>query len=111
MDALEAVTPIDGRYRKQVEPLAEVFSEKALIRYRVTVEGEYLIALTEETNLKTGALTDAEKQQVRALYSLSTQDAQLVKDIEFKGHGAIKATNHDVKAVEYFLKKNFKNRP
>ena len=98
LSALTAVSPIDGRYRGKTDCLAPYFSEYALIRYRVRVEIEYFIALT--TFLK---VFDVESiaSKLRAIYQDFTEaDAQRVKDIE-------KVTNHDVKAVEYFIKEKF----
>lgn len=101
MNALFAISPIDGRYRKQVEPLANYFSEKALINYRTRIEIEYFIALC---NIPLEGLVDFDKnnfETLRDIYrNFSEKDAQEVKDIE-------KITNHDVKAVEYFIKKKF----
>lgn len=96
MNSLESVSPVDGRYRSKTESLSKYFSEGALIRYRVKVEVEYYIALN---NLLNGSCKDAE--QMRDIYrNFSLENAQEVKDIE-------KTTNHDVKAVEYFLKRQF----
>ncbi len=101
LTVLNAVSPIDGRYRKQVEGLAYYFSEAALINYRVFVEVEYFIALCD---LPLPQLKDFDHSKVEELRALcrdfSFQDAQEVKDIEG-------VTNHDVKAVEYYLKKKF----
>ncbi len=108
MDKLEAISPIDGRYRRYTEPLTEMFSEKGLIRYRVKVEGEYLLFLSEHPQIGTRAFSDEEKDLVRRLYDVSTEDAGVVKAIEIKGYRGIKATNHDVKAVEYFMKDRLK---
>ncbi|MBQ3804315.1 MAG: adenylosuccinate lyase [Prevotella sp.] len=98
LDLLTAISPIDGRYRGKTASLASYFSEYALIRYRVRVEIEYFITLCE---LPLPQLKDFDKSlfpQLRAIYEQFTeQDAQRVKDIE-------KVTNHDVKAVEYFIK-------
>ena len=97
-----AVSPIDGRYRRQVEDLSLYFSEYALIKYRVRVEIEYFIALCELPleQLKGFAKEDFEK--LRDIYrNFSGEDGQKVKDIE-------KVTNHDVKAVEYIIKDEFK---
>ena len=98
LDILTAISPIDGRYRGKTESLAEYFSEYALIRYRVRVEIEYFITLCE---LPLPQLAEFDKTlfpQFRGIYeNFSEQDAQRVKDIE-------KVTNHDVKAVEYFIK-------
>jgi len=100
-NALEAVSPIDGRYHKKTASLSPFFSEKALIKYRVKVEVEYFIGLCE---LPLPQLKDVDKakfESLRALYTdFSTADAQAIKDIE-------KVTNHDVKAVEYFIKDKF----
>ncbi len=101
LDLLTAVSPIDGRYRNKTQSLAAYFSEYALIRYRVHVEIEYFIALCE---LPLPQLLQFDKSlypNLRALYeNFSEADAQRVKDIE-------KVTNHDVKAVEYFIKESF----
>jgi adenylosuccinate lyase len=98
---LNAVSPIDGRYRSKTESLSAYFSEEALIRYRVLVEIEYFIALCE---LPLPQLTEVKPtvfSNLRGLYeNFSTADAQAIKDIE-------QTTNHDVKAVEYFIKQAF----
>ena len=98
---LNAISPIDGRYRKTTEPLGDYFSEGALIKYRVRVEIEYFIALCQ---LPLPQLADFDKNRfddLRDIYRhFSLEDAQRAKDIE-------KTTNHDVKAVEYFLKEKF----
>lgn len=98
---LTAISPIDGRYRKKVEKLDEYFSEFGLIRARVMVEVEYFIALCE---LPLPQLKDFDHSKFEALRNIvrnfQVADAQEIKDIE-------KTTNHDVKAVEYFLKKRF----
>ena len=97
-----AVSPIDGRYRKQVEDLSLYFSEYALIKYRVRVEIEYFIALCELPLEQLKSFDQANFEALRNIYrNFSTEDAQRVKDIE-------KVTNHDVKAVEYFIKEEFK---
>ena len=99
--SLMAVAPIDGRYRKQVEDLSLYFSEYALIKYRVRVEIEYFIALCE---VPLSALSGIDKTifvQLQRIYQeFSVEDAQKIKEIE-------KVTNHDVKAVEYFIKEKF----
>lgn len=98
---LTAISPVDGRYRSKCEPLADYFSEFALIRYRVRVEVEYFIALCEIPLPQLKGVTDSQKSELRTIYTdFSVQDAQRIKDIE-------KVTNHDVKAVEYFLKEAF----
>jgi adenylosuccinate lyase len=97
-NALQAISPIDGRYQSKTAALIPYFSEEALIKYRVLVEIEYFIALCE---LPLPQLKDFEPSQfpdLREIYTnFSTEDAQKIKDIE-------KVTNHDVKAVEYFIK-------
>lgn len=100
--SLMAVAPIDGRYRKQVEDLSLYFSEYALIKYRVRVEIEYFIALCE---IPLDQLKDFDpnmKEVLRNIYrNFSAENAEQIKEIE-------KTTNHDVKAVEYFIKGEFK---
>jgi adenylosuccinate lyase len=99
--ALQAISPIDGRYRSKVEPLAHYFSESALIRYRVLVEVEYFIALSESGIKQLQPLPEKTQEELRDLYrKFNDEHAQAIKDIE-------KVTNHDVKAVEYFLKEQF----
>ena len=98
LDILTAISPGDGRYRGKTESLAEYFSEFALIRYRVRVEIEYFIALCELPLPQLKNFDKALFPQLREIYQNFTEvDAQRVKDIE-------KVTNHDVKAVEYFIK-------
>ena len=95
---MTAVSPIDGRYRGKTEPLAEYFSEYALIRYRVRVEIEYFITLCELPLPQLEGFDHELFGRLRDIYrNFTTTDAQRVKDIE-------KVTNHDVKAVEYFIK-------
>jgi adenylosuccinate lyase len=98
---LNAISPIDGRYRSKTKSLAPYFSEEALIKYRVLVEVEYFIALCE-LPLPQLATVDAKKYEaLRDLYKkFSTEDALWIKETE-------KTTNHDVKAVEYFIKSKF----
>lgn len=101
--ALLAVSPVDGRYSHQTESLEEYFSEYALIRYRIRVEIEYFIALCE---IPLPQLSDFDKskfESLRGIYrGLTPDDAAKVKEIE-------KVTNHDVKAVEYYIKEKFKD--
>ncbi len=98
LNALTAVSPIDGRYRGKTESLASYFSEYALIKYRVRVEIEYFITLCELPLPQLKDFDHALFERLRNIYrNFSEADAQRVKDIE-------KVTNHDVKAVEYFIK-------
>lgn len=106
IDKLETISPIDGRYRKVTELLSTFFSERALIGYRISIEGEYLIALTDKIDSR--KLSGEERQIIRNFYNVTLEDAQLVKDIETNGYKDIKATNHDIKAVEYYLKERLK---
>lgn len=98
LDPLTAISPIDGRYRKVAEALADHFSEYALIRNRITVEFSYLIALSETAGTGMRPLTTEEKAWLRAGETYTLEDAREVKRLE-------QETNHDVKAVEYFIKK------
>ena len=103
MNTLNAISPVDGRYRSKTECLAPYFSEGALIRYRVRVEVEYFIALSEQLKAQRPQLSvvASKAEDLRDIYRHFTDaDAQSIKDIE-------KVTNHDVKAVEYFLKERF----
>ena len=100
-DSLQSISPIDGRYRGQAEALAQYFSEEALIRYRVRVEILYFIALCEELPHLRGILSGGRRDRLHDIYlSLTTEDAQRIKEIE-------RVTNHDVKAVEYYIKEQF----
>jgi len=101
---MEPLSPIDGRYKKYTEPLRGFLSEAALIRYRVIVEGEYLIALSEHKDVDLRDFSPEEKATIRGLYDLSEEDVRVIRDIELHGHKGMKATQHDVKAIEYFLK-------
>lgn len=101
LDLLTAVSPIDGRYRNKTEQLANYFSEYALIRYRVRVEIEYFITLCELPLPQLSNFDHSLLDALRNIYRNFTEvEAQRVKDIE-------KVTNHDVKAVEYFIKEAF----
>ncbi len=98
LDLLTAISPVDGRYRGKTEALANYFSEYALIRYRVRVEIEYFITLCELPLPQLKGFDSSLFPTLRTIYKeFSEEDAQRVKDIE-------KVTNHDVKAVEYFIK-------
>jgi len=101
LDALTAVSPIDGRYRNKTQALADYFSEYALIRYRVRVEIEYFITLCELPLPQLKSFDHSLFDRLRDIYRhFDEKSAQRVKDIE-------KVTNHDVKAVEYFIKEQF----
>ncbi|WP_111709500.1 adenylosuccinate lyase [Lutibacter citreus] len=101
LTSLNAISPIDGRYRSKVEGLAPFFSEEALIKYRVKVEIEYFIALCEIPLPQLVNFDNSLFPQLRAIYiDFTSADAQKIKDIE-------SITNHDVKAVEYFIKEKF----
>lgn len=102
MDPLFAVSPVDGRYRARTEKLADYFSEYALIRYRIRVEVEYFIALSSVVP-RVGALSETQQTALRSIYlNFGEAEAKRVKDIE-------RTTNHDVKAVEYFIKESLQD--
>ncbi|CAI8218181.1 MAG: Adenylosuccinate lyase [Formosa sp. Hel1_33_131] len=101
LSMLSAISPIDGRYRSKTAALADFFSEESLIKYRVLVEIEYFIALCEIPLPQLKGFDPALFKDLRAVYTdFSSKDAQAIKDIE-------SITNHDVKAVEYFIKDKF----
>ena len=101
LSSLNAISPIDGRYRNKVSELAPFFSEEALIKYRVLVEIEYFIALCEIPLPQLKDIDASVFNDLRKIYTdFSTEDAQAIKTIE-------QTTNHDVKAVEYFIKDKF----
>ncbi|WP_142783542.1 adenylosuccinate lyase [Changchengzhania lutea] len=101
LSSLNAISPIDGRYRNKVNELAAFFSEEALIKYRVLIEIEYFIALCEIPLPQLDGVDNNKFKDLRAIYSnFSTEDALVIKKIEA-------VTNHDVKAVEYFIKEKF----
>ncbi len=101
LNPLNAISPVDGRYRRDAAPLARYFSEGALIRYRALVEVEYFIALSKLSLPQLKGVDKKTREPLRDIYrNFSEADAEAVKRIE-------KQTNHDVKAVEYFLKDRF----
>ncbi|SFF98710.1 adenylosuccinate lyase [Halopelagius inordinatus] len=103
-DPLSAVSPLDGRYAGRTEPLVPYASEAALVRARVRVEAEYLLALSE-LDATPLSLSSDERATLRSLYEeFDADDARLVKRLETEGAAGYAATNHDVKAVEYFLR-------
>lgn len=101
LDALTAISPIDGRYRSKTEPLAKYFSEYALIRFRIHVEIEYFISLCEIPLPQLSGIDHNLFPRLRSIYKdFDEEGARRVKDIE-------QVTNHDVKAVEYYIKEQF----
>jgi adenylosuccinate lyase len=105
LSQLSAISPIDGRYRSKVQELAPYFSEYGLFKYRVWVEIEYFIALSQLNLEQFPSISSTDTDFLQGLYlNFSEADAQQIKDIE-------KTTNHDVKAVEYFIKEKLKGTP
>ena len=103
-DPLAAVSPLDGRYAGRTEPLVPYASEAGLIRARVRVEIEYLLALADEPGVDL-TLPDGERDSLRGIVEeFDAEDARLVKRLETEGAAGYSATNHDVKAVEYFVR-------
>ncbi len=101
LNPLNAISPVDGRYRSKTASLASFFSEEALIKYRVRIEVEYFIALCEIPLPQLKDFDNSKFETLRDIYkNFDTKDAQEIKEIE-------KTTNHDVKAVEYFIKSAF----
>jgi adenylosuccinate lyase len=101
LTSLNAVSPIDGRYRSKTKSLSAYFSEEALIKYRILVEVEYFIALCQADLPQLKGVNSTVFDSLRNLYkNFTTDDAQWIKDTEM-------TTNHDVKAVEYFIKEKF----
>ncbi|MEK7583286.1 MAG: adenylosuccinate lyase [Patescibacteria group bacterium] len=102
MIMLDAISPIDGRYRNYTEPLVKFFSEEAFMKYRVHMEGEYLIALSQVQGIGLRKLTKTEIVGIRELAKqFSAKDAEAIKEIEA-------TTNHDLKAIEYWMKSKLK---
>ncbi len=101
LDSLLALTPLDGRYQSKTQDLRSFFSEYALIRYRIWVEIEYFLALSDTLPQLQNKIDSATKEQLRDLYrTLTPEEAAKVKEIE-------SVTNHDVKAIEYYIKTAF----
>jgi len=101
LNSLTAISPIDGRYHRQTEALSAYFSEFALMQYRVRVEIEYFVALAQQ---KIFSLPANKVQALRKIYAdFNNETAQQIKNLE-------KVTNHDVKALEYYIKKDTKER-
>jgi adenylosuccinate lyase len=101
LNELTAISPVDGRYRSRVCELAPYFSEFGLIKYRLWVEIEYFISLSEGVIPQLKGISKEQKSVVREIYlNFNAESAERIKEIE-------KKTNHDVKAVEYFIKEKF----
>ena len=101
LNKLNAISPIDGRYNSKTRELKSFFSEESLIKYRVKIEIEYFIALCKIPLAELEGIHDKDFTKLRSIYiDFSTKDAEKIKEIE-------KKTNHDVKAVEYFIKEKF----
>ena len=102
-NALGALSPLDGRYSGSVKELNAYFSEAALMRYRIYIEVEYLIALSKEKKVKElQTLSERQQKRLRKAYqNFDLNSAQTIKNIELK-------TNHDVKAIEYYIQKHCK---
>ena len=102
LSPLNAIGPIDGRYNSKTKELQKYFSEASLIRFRVKVEIEYFIALCNSSIIQLNHFPSEKFKELRKIYEdFSNDDAQRIKEIE-------SITNHDVKAVEYFIKEEFK---
>src|SRR5689334_6909545 len=96
LTSLNAISPLDGRYYDQIAELSHYFSEEALMKYRLMVEVEYFLALSEIPLPGLKSSKEHDPEQLRAVYkNFSSKDAERIKEIE-------KTTNHDVKALEYF---------
>lgn len=107
LEPLTAVSAVDGRYRDGSSALSDYFSEYALIGARVRVECEYLMALSE-AGVGMRTLSNDERKALRSFSAVSLEDARIVKKLEREGHDNVPATNHDVKAVEYLLKRKMR---
>ncbi len=107
--SINSISPVDGRYSSKITQLVSYFSEKALIRYRIFVEIQYFIHLFSEKKFGLRELTENEINILEKLYNITDQEAELVKKIEIEGFEDIPATNHDVKAIEYFIKEKLSN--
>ena len=105
MNPLNSISPIDGRYHKYTESLVLYFSESASMKYKILMECEYLIALSETPGVDVRRLSQKEKIIIKNLYkNFSLKNAEMISQFELKGYKNIKATNHDFKAIEYFIK-------
>jgi len=104
MYSITNISPIDGRYRSKTKELSACFSEAALISYRIKVETQYLSLLSQTSGIGLRKFTTAEKKILGNLSQITSKQANIVKQIETKGFAGVPATNHDVKAVEYYIK-------
>ncbi len=109
MKPIENLNPLDGRYQRHTRKLAEIFSEKGLIKNRIKVEVEYLIYLSQHSEIGTRNFNQNEIVEIQNLYNLTTENAEIAKAFETKGYNEIPATNHDVKAIEYYMKYKLKD--
>ncbi len=107
--SINSISPVDGRYGSKTKDLSPFFSEKALIGYRIKVEIAYLQKLSENGIGGLRKFTQEERKILDSLPLIADEDAEVVKSIETKGYKDIPATNHDVKAVEYFIKLKLKD--
>ena len=102
LSPLNAIGPIDGRYNSKTKDLQSYFSEASLIKFRIKVEIEYFIALCNSSIIQLNHFPSEKFKELRKIYTdFNNDDAQRIKEIE-------SITNHDVKAVEYFIKEEFK---
>ncbi|MFC1780427.1 adenylosuccinate lyase [Patescibacteria group bacterium] len=108
MNTLQSISPIDGKYRRYTQPLAEFFSEKGLICKRLFIECEFLIFLSEYKKFGIRSFSKKEKDIIRRIYKVNDKDLQIIKDIEVKGYKNIGPTFHDVKSIEYFIVEKLK---
>ncbi len=106
--ALTSVSPVDGRYEGKTKCLQGYFSEMALMKYRIYTEINYLIKLLETPMLKERVKEPVDTDQLRSIIDISIEDAEIIKAFETKGYDGTPATNHDVKAIEYFIKRKIK---
>ena len=106
--ALTSVSPIDGRYEGKTKCLQGYFSEMALMRYRIYTEINYLIKLLETPMLKNRVKTVVDTAKLRSIIEITEEDAKIIKAFETTGYDGTPATNHDVKAIEYFIKRKIK---
>src|SRR3989344_1554918 len=101
---LNSISPINGRYQKYTESLSQYFSELAGMKYKIIAEGEHLIALSETKGINLRKFSKREIENIRSLYNLNEKGGNIISQIELKGYKNIPATNHDFKAIEYYIK-------